>query len=119
MTKINFAKQPWHYWQTRTKDRIIRYFPRYKKATQREDFCRVKLTLHHSHRHHDELKSVDDIPFTTYSAAYQPCQENHCHDDDYYGAEVEGHEEEFDDGPGEDEEDPPEAANPIPWDELA
>ena len=119
MTKISFAKRPWHYWQTGTKDRIIRYFPRYKKATQCEDFCRVKLTLHHPHRHHDELKSVDGIPFATYSTAYQHCQENHCHDDDYYGAEAEGHEEEFDEALQEEEEDPPDAANPIPWDELA
>jgi hypothetical protein len=61
---------------------------------------------------------VDGIPFTIYSTAYQYCQENYCHNDDYYGAETEGHEEEFDETIEEEEEDPPDEANPIPWDEL-
>jgi hypothetical protein len=62
---------------------------------------------------------VDDIPFTIYLAAYQHYQKNQCHDEDYYKAEVESHEEKFDEVLEEEEEDPPNAANPIPWDELA
>ena len=118
LTKVNFSKKPWRHWQAPAKDRVLRYFPKYKQATQRDDFCRMKLTLHHPHRHHDELKTVDGVPFASYAAAYDYCLESHSHEDDYYGVMADGHEEEFQEASDEDEE-PPDAANPIPWDELA
>ncbi|EAQ87096.1 hypothetical protein CHGG_03715 [Chaetomium globosum CBS 148.51] len=118
LTKVNFSKKPWRHWQAPAKDRVLRYFPKYKQETQRDDFCRMKLTLHHPHRHHDELKIVDGVPFASYAAAYRYCLENHSHEDDYYGVIADGHEEEFQEASDKDEE-PPDAANPIPWDELA
>ncbi|CAK7568575.1 MAG: hypothetical protein SEPTF4163_006570 [Sporothrix epigloea] len=118
LTKINFSKQPWRYRQASAKDRVLRYTPKYKLSEQKEDFCRVQLTLYHPHYHHDQLILVESVAFETYADAYKYCCEVHTYEDDYFGATANRHEEEFEDF-SDDEEEATDEANPIPWDELA
>ena len=97
---------------------MLRYTPKYKLSEQKEDFCRVQLTLYHPHYHHDQLILVESVAFETYADAYKYCCEVHTYEDDYFGATANRHEEEFEDF-SDDEEEATDEANPIPWDELA
>lgn len=84
---------------------------------QYENFCRVKLMLHHPHRDQNELKIVEGDTFETFAEAFEYCQEIHpnAHPDDYYGDLAPPPEPEF-------EEEPDAAAGDITeeeWQELA
>uniref|UniRef100_A0A4E9ER58 ATP-dependent DNA helicase n=1 Tax=Gibberella zeae TaxID=5518 RepID=A0A4E9ER58_GIBZA len=95
-------------------DRILNYFPRYKSLLagggheDYENYCRVKLMLHHPHRSFDQLLEVEGEHFDTYLLAYQHCMDLHggAHPRDYYDTIPEL--------PDEEDEVPPEA-----WQDLA
>ena len=80
----------WRKWSNQAKPRVISYFPRYKPIRsdpdQFEQFCRVKLTLNHAHSVPDELFTVDDRRFDSYTDAFQRCLQVHNHPDDAYGS---------------------------------
>ncbi|KAM4065772.1 ATP-dependent DNA helicase PIF1 [Hirsutella rhossiliensis] len=108
LTKVDFTRPAaWHYY-SRAPDRVLSYFPRYKALRgneQYEDFCRVKLTLHHPHRDPQELKEVDGALFDTFSGAYDHCSAVHdVHPDDYYGDLPPPVEEEFQEEPRNEED---------------
>jgi ATP-dependent DNA helicase PIF1 len=87
LTRFDFQKRPWRRFP-RADPRVLNYFPRYKpdpEGTAYEDFCRVKLLLHHPHRSTTELLVVDGEQFDRFSTAYQRCRSTHEHEDDYYG----------------------------------
>ncbi|KAI2619250.1 hypothetical protein GGR54DRAFT_647926 [Hypoxylon sp. NC1633] len=79
----------WGVRQTPAKPRVLHYFPRYKAIhsdAQFDDFCWAKLLLNHHHRSYDELLTVDDIRFDTYTEAFNWCQNSHLdYDDDRDG----------------------------------
>ncbi|KAM4067942.1 ATP-dependent DNA helicase PIF1 [Hirsutella rhossiliensis] len=118
LTKVDFTRPAaWHYY-SRAPDRVLSYFPRYKALRgneQYEDFCRVKLTLHHPHRDPQELKEVDGTLFDTFSGAYDHCSAVHdVHPDDYYGDLPPPVEEEFQEEPRNEED-----VAAEDWEELA
>jgi hypothetical protein len=77
--------------------RVINYFPRYKSdpsSASYEDFCRVKMMLHHPFTNVQDL-AVEVDGSASFSAAYQICKTSHSHDPDYL---------ELDDDASEDED---------------
>ena len=71
----------------RAKARVLNYWPRYKMATQPEDYCRVKMMLHHSFVDVSALledQNTAGITYTTWAESYRSCKE-YCapHLDDY------------------------------------
>lgn len=123
LTAVNHSvRGRWQYFKDRAKPRILNYFPRYKgmrSSDQFEDFCRVKLTLHHPHTSVDELKVVDGVAFDTFAEAYDRCREVHegAHlDDDYYGDLLpEPEDEGFEEDPGAEREE----ARDVDWQVIA
>lgn len=90
----------WRSWRLRPRaaPRIICYVPRYKSdpnGSTYEDWCRVKLMLHHPFSDDSDLLSVDDERYTTFAEAYQACSASHRH-----------HPEDFYTDPPEEPEDP-------------
>jgi hypothetical protein len=72
--------------RSRAPSRVIHYWPRYPadlEAAKYNDFCRVKLMLHHPFDHIEELLSVD-IVYSSYREAYTACCQHHSHPEDYY-----------------------------------
>ena len=89
MTTIDYSRQAWRPFP-HAKPRVLNYFPRYKPdrdSMDYEDFCRVKLLLHHPHRDPNCLKTVEDTVFDTFTEAYDYCRLVHqgAHEHDYYG----------------------------------
>jgi len=68
-----------------------------------EDFCQVKLMLHHPFKHLEELLSIDNTVYLSYREAYTACCLSHSYPEDYY-AEPETDRDEIPDD-DEDEED--------------
>jgi hypothetical protein len=65
--------------------RVINYFPRYSSnpsSESYEDFCRVKMMLHHPFTTVQDLV-VEVDGKTSFAAAYQVCKESHAHEPDY------------------------------------
>jgi ATP-dependent DNA helicase PIF1 len=86
-------------WKRRrtAKPRIINYFPRYKadpSLDTYEDYCRVKLMLHHAFTEADDLLRVDSFQATTFTAAFRECKRVHVHSEPDF----------LDDPPKEDDE---------------
>ena len=62
--------------------RVLQYFPQYKadsEGDQYDDYCRVKMTLHHPFRAIDDLLGQDDERFGTWMDAYAVCRSTHYH----------------------------------------
>ncbi|KAI8710625.1 ATP-dependent DNA helicase [Fusarium sp. LHS14.1] len=81
----------WKQWQpgnVNGRPRVLVYFPRYQadpEGQQWPDYCRVKLTLNHPHRRHDELLMFDGHRFNSHAQAFSYCWQHHSHGDDHYG----------------------------------
>jgi hypothetical protein len=62
-------------------ERVLSYRPRYKpEGASREDYCRVKMMLHHPFTSMEQLLQTPDDsnhPFTDYCHAFQYCIANH------------------------------------------
>ncbi|KAJ5171639.1 hypothetical protein N7492_004232 [Penicillium capsulatum] len=71
----------------RAKDRVLRYFPIYDPDKDVEDFARVKMMLHHPFRDMQDLLSLEDNHFPTFTDAYTWCRQAHVgiHEADCYG----------------------------------
>ncbi len=73
--------------RTRASSRVINYWPRYPadpESPTYNDFCRVKLMLHHPFVHVDELLSVNGVAYSSYQEAFTACCQHHSHPEDYY-----------------------------------
>jgi len=71
--------------------RIINYFPRYNSdlsSRDYEDFCRVKMMLHHPFTNVRDLAVEVDSNFS-FAAAYEDCKRSHTHKPDYLEDEQE------------------------------
>jgi hypothetical protein len=103
-----------------TPSRVLVYFPEYKRERpeQEEDYCRVKMMLHHPFRDVEDLKLVGSIagqPWGTFKEAYTHCESNHHHEDDHY--DVPGPPEP--DAPPDDEPNAPDDEIRQAWMEMA
>jgi len=82
LRRYNFTKkQP----RPRALPRIINYFPRYNSdpsSTDYEDFCRVKMMLHHPFTRVQDLAVEVDGKFS-FAAAYEACKRSHAHEPDF------------------------------------
>lgn len=106
LTVFDFGRREWRRFPEASA-RILNYFPRYKPATQLEDFSRVKLMLHHPHHDIKDLLLVKDTACETFEEAYQLCQQMHAgiHADDYYGAVPDAEDiDEFEEDPNHEDE---------------
>jgi ATP-dependent DNA helicase PIF1 len=79
----------WFKWTKRPRAplRVINYFPRYSSdpaADQYNDYCRVRLMLHHPFTCLADLLSVDGCVYETCPLAFYACQRLHTHPDDKY-----------------------------------
>ncbi|KJZ68845.1 hypothetical protein HIM_11763 [Hirsutella minnesotensis 3608] len=100
LTYVSFLK----YWNFRSRDpstwkqwqpsnvngrpRVLVYSPRYQadpEGQQWADYCRVKLTLNHTHRRLDELLAFGGQRFNSHAKAFSYCWQHHSHGDDHYG----------------------------------
>ncbi len=73
--------------RARAPSRVINYWPRYPadpESLTYNDFCRVKLMLHHPFVHVDELLSVNGVAYSSYQEAFTACCQHHSHPEDYY-----------------------------------
>lgn len=64
------------------------YFPKYAAEAKREDWCHVKMVLHHPLRGSvAETNNVDGVTHETWEAAYAACHSSHgdSHDFDLLG----------------------------------
>jgi ATP-dependent DNA helicase PIF1 len=88
--------------RSRALSRILVYFPRYKRdGSRHEDFCRVKMMLHHPFRDVSDVLVVDGMRHETYAGAYAACRQHHPnqHSHDYYQVtEAAVNDDEFEDG---------------------
>ena len=72
-------------WQPRALPQVINYFPQYSSdpsSEHYEDFCRVKMMLHHPFTDILDL-AVNIDGKTSFAAAYQVCKAFHTHEPDY------------------------------------
>lgn len=87
LSRVDFSGQMQH-WRERPQapNRVLGYFPIYVQSQEPENYFRVKLMLHHTHRSFDELLTVEDQTFESYAEAYMHCLNVHAgaHEDDYY-----------------------------------
>jgi hypothetical protein len=79
----------WKTFQVRTRalSRVINYWPRYLAdpgTPTYNDFCRVKLMLHHLFVQIDKLLLVDGVAYSGYQDAFTACCQHHSHLEDYY-----------------------------------
>ena len=73
--------------QTKAPSQVIYYQPRYPanlEAAIYNDFCCVKLMLHHPFNYIKELLSVNDVVYSSYQEAYTACCQHHSYLEDYY-----------------------------------
>ncbi|KAK8912613.1 ATP-dependent DNA helicase PIF5 [Metarhizium anisopliae] len=80
----------WKQWQPGNvsgRPRVLMYFPRYQADPEGQwpDYCLVKLTLNHPHRHLDEVLTFDGQTFRSRVQAFSYCWQHHSHSDDHYG----------------------------------
>ena len=104
----------WIKWRKRPRasQRVINYFPRYlndSSSPTYEDFCRVKLMLHHPFEEWKDLLTIDGHTHDDYPAAFEACSSQHTHPEDFY-VDPEGSDDESDDG--NDDNDGDEAPDP-------
>ena len=62
--------------RTRASSQVINYFPRYladPESAIYDDFCHVKLMLHHPFHYVKELLSVDRVAYSSYPEAFTAC----------------------------------------------
>lgn len=83
----------WKHWKerSRARPRAINYFPRYSpdpQSPQYNDYCRVKLMLHHPFTAWEELLVVDRCVYRSLTEAYTACETLHSHPDDYYAETI-------------------------------
>ena len=67
--------------------RVINYFPRYSgnpTSDQYEDYCRVRLMLHHPFGCPTDLLSFDGHHYDSYATAFYAYVRLYTHLDDYY-----------------------------------
>jgi ATP-dependent DNA helicase PIF1 len=79
----------WPIWTVRPRAplRVINYFPRYSSdpmSREYEDYCRVRLMLHHPFERVTDLLSFDRCDYGSYTDAFQACTRLHTHPDDFY-----------------------------------
>jgi PIF1-like helicase len=79
----------WKTWTVRPRAplRVINYFPRYSsdpESREYDDYCRVKLMLHHPYENFTDLLSFDGCDYGSYTDAFQACRRLHTHPDDFY-----------------------------------
>jgi ATP-dependent DNA helicase PIF1 len=79
----------WIKWTVRPRapPRLINYFPRYSSdpvSLEYNDYCRVKLMLHHPFRQPTDLLSFDGCDYGSYVDAFHACWQLHTHPDDFY-----------------------------------
>jgi hypothetical protein len=63
--------------RARALSRVINYFPRYSsdpESSSYEDYCRVKLMLHHPFEEWDDLLKVDGEVYGSYADAFSVCR---------------------------------------------
>ncbi|KAH7038972.1 hypothetical protein B0J12DRAFT_606491, partial [Macrophomina phaseolina] len=68
--------------RTRGRPRVLNYFPRYKpEGSQYEDYCRVKMMLHHKFKTRIEeiFDEFAEWRPTTWAEAYEVCRATHTH----------------------------------------
>jgi ATP-dependent DNA helicase PIF1 len=73
--------------RTRAPSQVINYWPRYPadpEAATYNNFCCVKLMLHHPFNHIEELLLVNNVVYSSYQEAYTACCRHHSHPEDYY-----------------------------------
>jgi ATP-dependent DNA helicase PIF1 len=73
--------------RARALPRVINYFPRYSsdpESSSYEDYCRVKLMLHHPFEEWDDLLKVDGETYESYIDAFHACGRQHTHPEDCY-----------------------------------
>jgi ATP-dependent DNA helicase PIF1 len=79
----------WPIWTVRPRAplRVINYFPRYSSdpmSREYEDYCRVRLMLHHPFERVTDLLSFDRCDYGSYTDAFRACTRLHTHPDDFY-----------------------------------
>jgi len=79
----------WPIWTVRPRAplRVINYFPRYSSdpmSRAYEDYCRVRLMLHHPFERVTDLLSFDRCDYGSYTDAFRACTRLHTHPDDFY-----------------------------------
>lgn len=79
----------WFTWVKRPRAplRVINYFPRYASnpsSTEYDDYCRVRLMLHHPFQQLTDLLSFDGCDYGSYPDAFYAYQRLHTHPDDFY-----------------------------------
>jgi ATP-dependent DNA helicase PIF1 len=71
----------------RAPQRVINYFPRFSAqpaSPQYDDYCRVRLMLHHPFERLTDLLSVDGHEYGSFPDAFEACVRLHDHPDDFY-----------------------------------
>ena len=79
----------WSKWKVRprAKPRVINYYPLYSNESTSPaftDYCRVKLMLHHPFTAWDDLLTIDNQVYRSYTEAYSACKRLHDHESDFY-----------------------------------
>ena len=79
----------WKTWTVRPRAplRVINYFPRYSSdpsSQAYDDYCRVRLMLHHPFERLADLLSLDGSDYGSYTDAFRACRRLHAHPDDLY-----------------------------------
>ena len=79
----------WPIWTVRPRAplRVINYFPRYSSdpmSRAYEDYCRVRLMLHHPFERVTDLLSFERCDYGSYTDAFRACTRLHTHPDDFY-----------------------------------
>jgi ATP-dependent DNA helicase PIF1 len=79
----------WPIWTVRPRAplRVINYFPRYSSdpmSRAYEDYCRVRLMLHHPFERVTDLLSFGRCDYGSYTDAFRACTRLHTHPDDFY-----------------------------------
>ncbi|CAH0028647.1 unnamed protein product [Clonostachys rhizophaga] len=108
LTQIDHNQHTWRPFPIAA-NRILNYFPRYRSEVEhgtREDYCRIRLMLHHPYQSVDQLKIVEGEVFETFTAAFEYCEEVHqgAYPDDYYTELPPAQPLDFEEEPGEEEE---------------
>jgi ATP-dependent DNA helicase PIF1 len=79
----------WTTWTVRPRAplRVINYFPRYSAdpvSHEYDNYCRVRLMLHHPFERFTDLLSFDGSDYVSYIDAFRACRQLHTHPDDFY-----------------------------------
>lgn len=79
----------WAQWKPRPRaqPRVINYYPRYSNDPTDysfEDYCRVKLMLHHPFVIMDDLLTINGSLYGSFTDAFDICRVSHNHPSDFY-----------------------------------